>query len=143
MYAYTIIIKQSLIDDEVLLYHKSSKNIPNHQKTFYEQIDGYHLQDMYFVSFLYTLCYIYLHRLCVLREHVPFDNLPSVMQEFLQYYEKEKARIPKDTRKHRRHILIKAREQAIKQDKVAIVKQLLESLEDDPSELLAQGGYFL
>jgi hypothetical protein len=130
------VIKQSLIDGEVLLYHKSTQNTPQHHKTFYEKIDGYHLQDMYFISFLYTLCYIYLHRLCVLREHIPFEDLPLVMQEFIQFYEKERARIPKETRKYKRHLLLKAREQAVKQDKANAVKALLDALEEDPSLLL-------
>lgn len=49
------VIKQSLIDGEVLLYHKSTQNTPQHHKTFYEKIDGYHLQDMYFISFLFYI----------------------------------------------------------------------------------------
>ena len=134
------IIRQSQIDGEVLLYHKNTKNVVQRHKTYYEQIEGYHLQEMYFISFLYTLCYIYLHRICTLREHVPFEELPAVMQEFLLFYEKEKAKIPKETRRHRRHLLLKAREQAVKQSKAAAVKELLDSLEDNPSELLIPRG---
>ena len=58
------------------------------------------------------------------------------MQEFIQFYEKERARIPKETRKHKRHLLLKAREQAVKQDKANAVKALLDALEEDPSLLL-------
>ncbi|TYZ20226.1 hypothetical protein [Selenomonas ruminis] len=130
------IIRQSLIDGTVLLYHKNTKEVPQYQKTYYEKIEGYHLQEMFFVSFLYTLCYIYLHRICILREHVPFEELPPVMQEFIRFYEKEKARIPKETRKHKRHAILKARENAAKQAEALVVKELLDSLEDDPSELL-------
>ena len=57
------------------------------------------------------------------------------MQEFIQFYEKERARVPRETRKHKRQILFKARDQAVKQDKASAVKALLDALEEDPSLL--------
>lgn len=127
------ILQQSLIDGTVLLYHKNTKNIQLHHKTYYEEIDGYHLQPMFYISIIYTLCYIYLHRLCVLQEHIPFEELPTVMQEFIQYYEREKAKIPKETSRQKRHLMLKIRKQSEKKAAASSVQELLNSLEDNPS----------
>ena len=60
------------------------------------------------------------------------------MQEFIRFYEKEKSRIPKKTRKHKRHAILKARGNAIKRAKAFSIKTLLDSLEENPSELLVE-----
>lgn len=122
------ILHQSLIDGTTLLYHKNTKDIKEYNKSFYEQFDGYHLQPIQFVSIIYMLCYIYLHRLCTEQIHLPFDKLPKIMQEFIQYYQKESEMLPKELGKERRRLILKDQKKADKKTATILAEELLDSI---------------
>ena len=125
------ILHQSLIDGTTLLYHKNTNDIKEYSKSFYEQFNEYHLQPIQFVSILYMLCYIYLHRLCTERIHLPFDNLPKIIQDFIHYCQKKSDKLPKEMKKERRRLLLKERKTSDKKTATKMVLELLNSIDNN------------
>lgn len=121
-------LRQSALDDSILLYHRNAKKLSVPQKTIYEQYARYHVQEFHFESICHTLGYIYLHELCSTRQKIPFEQLPQVMQEFLTYTKRRMEKPGRYMRRNKRHAILKQQKRAVKQKEAEQLIALIDEL---------------
>lgn len=130
----TWFLHQSIVDDTILLYHKNTRVKKFTEHKCYEKYDGYHIQNWYFDNIWNTLCYTYLHYLTVSGAHMPKEELPVIIRDFINWqYERRRspsASMSKKT-KHRIHRKIQKAERKRESKRVI---EILESLFPDKEE---------